>query len=77
MTSKRKWSERRETHRDRAFSSRDDSSATSGGSGTGRPSARGRFSESWKRLSSRGGSTKRGALNSQQPPVVGWVEVGW
>ncbi|XP_030214469.1 transient receptor potential cation channel subfamily M member 3 isoform X1 [Gadus morhua] len=75
MTSKRKWSERRETHRDRAFSSRDDSSATSGGSGTGRPSARGRFSESWKRLSSRGGSTKRGALNSQQPPAQkSWIE---
>ncbi|KAJ3603922.1 hypothetical protein NHX12_028663 [Muraenolepis orangiensis] len=69
MTSKKKWAERRETHRDRAFSSRDDSSATSGASGSGRPTARGRFSESWKRLSSRAGSTKRGALNSQQPPV--------
>jgi hypothetical protein len=37
--------------------------------GLGHPTTRGRFSESWKRLSSRGGSTKRSALNSQQPPV--------
>ncbi|CAL8248721.1 unnamed protein product [Merluccius merluccius] len=75
MTSKKKWAERRETQRDRAFSSRDDSSATSGASGSGRPTTRGRFSESWKRLSSRGGSTKRGALNSQQPPAQkSWIE---
>ncbi len=35
--------------------------------GPGRPSTRGRFSESWKRLSSRHGSTKR--LASQQAAV--------
>ena len=41
-----------------------------GPGGGGRPvGPRGRFSESWKRISSRGGSTKRGALNAQQPPV--------
>ncbi|KAK5932918.1 hypothetical protein CgunFtcFv8_004587 [Champsocephalus gunnari] len=69
MASKKKWSERRELRRDRPFSTRDDSSVASGTSGPGRPTTRGRFSESWKRISSRGGSTKRGALNSQQPPV--------
>ncbi|KAK9522593.1 hypothetical protein VZT92_019045 [Zoarces viviparus] len=69
MASKKKWSERRELRRDRPFSTRDDSSVASGTSGPGRPTTRGRFSESWKRLSSRGGSTKRGVLNSQQPPV--------
>ncbi|XP_037339129.1 transient receptor potential cation channel subfamily M member 3 isoform X2 [Pungitius pungitius] len=75
MASKKKWSERRELRRDRTFSTRDDSSVTSGTSGPGRPTARGRFSESWKRLSSRGGSTKRGALNSQQPPAQkSWIE---
>lgn len=69
MASKKKWADRRELRRDRAFSTRDDSSVASGASGPGRPTTRGRFSESWKRLSSRGGSTKKGALNSQQPPV--------
>lgn len=37
--------------------------------GPGRPSTRGRFSESWKRLSSRHGSTKRSGLASQQAAV--------
>ncbi|KAM7416540.1 hypothetical protein PAMA_018547 [Pampus argenteus] len=69
MASKKKWAERRELRRERAFSTRDDSSVASGTSGPGRPTTRGRFSESWKRLSSRGGSTKRGVLNSQQPPM--------
>ncbi|XP_031705027.1 transient receptor potential cation channel subfamily M member 3 isoform X2 [Anarrhichthys ocellatus] len=75
MASKKKWSERRELRRDRPFSTRDDSSVASGTSGPGRPTTRGRFSESWKRLSSRGGSTKRGVLNSQQPPAQkSWIE---
>ncbi|XP_013868000.1 transient receptor potential cation channel subfamily M member 3 isoform X3 [Austrofundulus limnaeus] len=75
MSSKKKWAERRELRRDRAFSTRDDASVASGASGPGRPTTRGRFSESWKRLSSRGGSTKRGALNSQQPPAQkSWIE---
>ncbi|XP_054587398.1 transient receptor potential cation channel subfamily M member 3 isoform X3 [Nothobranchius furzeri] len=75
MASKKKWAERRELRRDRPFSTRDDSSVASGASGPGRSTTRGRFSESWKRLSSRGGSTKRGALNSQQPPAQkSWIE---
>uniref|UniRef100_A0A8P4G7C0 Transient receptor potential cation channel, subfamily M, member 3 n=1 Tax=Dicentrarchus labrax TaxID=13489 RepID=A0A8P4G7C0_DICLA len=75
MASKKKWAERRELRRDRPFSTRDDSSVASGTSGPGRPTTRGRFSESWKRLSSRGGSTKRGVLNSQQPPAQkSWIE---
>ncbi|XP_029016493.1 transient receptor potential cation channel subfamily M member 3 isoform X11 [Betta splendens] len=75
MASKKKWAERRELRRERPFSTRDDSSVASGTSGPGRPTTRGRFSESWKRLSSRGGSTKRGALNSQQPPAQkSWIE---
>lgn len=69
MASKKKWAEQRELRRERQFSTRDDASVASGTSGPGRSTTRGRFSESWKRLSSRGGSTKRGALNSQQPPV--------
>uniref|UniRef100_A0A668RZM5 Uncharacterized protein n=1 Tax=Oreochromis aureus TaxID=47969 RepID=A0A668RZM5_OREAU len=75
MASKKKWAERREIRRERPFSTRDDSSVASGTSGPGRPTTRGRFSESWKRLSSRGGSTKRGVLNSQQPPAQkSWIE---
>ncbi|XP_050931086.1 transient receptor potential cation channel subfamily M member 3 isoform X2 [Lates calcarifer] len=75
MASKKKWAERRELRRERPFSTRDDSSVASGTSGPGRPTTRGRFSESWKRLSSRGGSTKRGVLNSQQPPAQkSWIE---
>ncbi|KAJ8006006.1 hypothetical protein DPEC_G00123780 [Dallia pectoralis] len=65
MSSAKKWGESRREgiRRNRTFSTREESAA-----GTGRPTTRGRFSESWKRLSSRGGSTKRGPLNSQQPP---------
>ncbi|XP_067376156.1 transient receptor potential cation channel subfamily M member 3 isoform X15 [Channa argus] len=75
MASKKKWAERRELRMERTFSTRDDSSVASGTSGPGRPTTRGRFSESWKRLSSRGGSTKRGVLNSQQPPAQkSWIE---
>ncbi|XP_070992031.1 LOW QUALITY PROTEIN: transient receptor potential cation channel subfamily M member 3 [Oncorhynchus clarkii lewisi] len=72
MASKKKLGDiRREgIRRDRACSTREESSE-----GPGRPTTRGRFSESWKRLSSRGGSTKRGALNSQQPPAQkSWIE---
>lgn len=66
MASKKKWgdSRREGIRRDQAYSMREESSE-----GLGHPTTRGRFSESWKRLSSRGGSTKRSALNSQQPPV--------
>ncbi|XP_049619620.1 transient receptor potential cation channel subfamily M member 3 isoform X6 [Syngnathus scovelli] len=75
MASKKKWSERRETRKEQPFSTRDDASVASGASGPGRPTTRGRFSESWKRLSSRGGSTKRGALGSQQPTAQkSWIE---
>ncbi|KAM9394290.1 transient receptor potential cation channel subfamily M member 3 isoform 3-T3 [Pholidichthys leucotaenia] len=75
MASKKKWAERREIRRERPFSTRDDPSVASGTSGPGRSTTRGRFSESWKRLSSRGGSTKRGVLNSQQPPAQkSWIE---
>uniref|UniRef100_A0A3P8X866 Transient receptor potential cation channel, subfamily M, member 3 n=1 Tax=Esox lucius TaxID=8010 RepID=A0A3P8X866_ESOLU len=72
MSSTKKWGESRRDgiRRNQTFSTRDESSA-----GTGRPTTRGRFSESWKRLSSRGGSTKRGPLNSQQPPAQkSWIE---
>lgn len=34
-----------------------------------RSASRGRFAESWKRLSSKQGSTKRSGLPSQQTPV--------
>ncbi|XP_034025898.1 transient receptor potential cation channel subfamily M member 3 isoform X1 [Thalassophryne amazonica] len=75
MASKKKWAERRELRRERPFSTRDDSSAASGTSGPGRATTKGRFSESWKRISSRGGSTKRGVLNSQQPLAQkSWIE---
>ncbi|XP_028314183.1 transient receptor potential cation channel subfamily M member 3 isoform X9 [Gouania willdenowi] len=75
MASKKKWAERRELKRERPFSTRDDSSVASGTSGPGRSTTRGRFSESWKRLSSRGGSTKRGGLNSQQTQAQkSWIE---
>ncbi|XP_054628837.1 transient receptor potential cation channel subfamily M member 3 isoform X10 [Dunckerocampus dactyliophorus] len=75
MASKKKWAERREQHREQPFSTRDDASVASGASGPGRPTTRGRFSESWKRLSSRGGSTKRGTLGSQQPGAQkSWIE---
>ncbi|KAL1274106.1 hypothetical protein QQF64_026920 [Cirrhinus molitorella] len=47
---KRKWEGRREGFK--VSSTREEAQ------GPGRPSTRGRFSESWKRLSSRQGSTK-------------------
>ncbi|KAJ7335534.1 hypothetical protein JRQ81_013475 [Phrynocephalus forsythii] len=34
-----------------------------------RSASRGRFAESWKRISSRRGSSKRSGLPSQAPPV--------
>ncbi|XP_067087014.1 LOW QUALITY PROTEIN: transient receptor potential cation channel subfamily M member 3-like [Osmerus mordax] len=72
MSSKKKWGDRREGRRERSCSGREEGSAAAG---PGRPTTRGRFSESWKRISSRGGSTKRGALNSQQPPgQKSWIE---
>ncbi|XP_057688849.1 transient receptor potential cation channel subfamily M member 3 isoform X15 [Corythoichthys intestinalis] len=73
MSSKKKWAERRDTRKEQTFATRDDASVASGASG--RPTSRGRFSESWRRLSSRGGSTKRGALGSQQPQAQkSWIE---
>ncbi|XP_034955951.2 transient receptor potential cation channel subfamily M member 3 isoform X1 [Zootoca vivipara] len=40
-----------------------------------RSASRGRFAESWKRLSSRQGSTKRSGLSSQPPPAQkSWIE---
>lgn len=60
---KRKWGDRREAVR--AVSTRDDPQ------NPGRRTSRGRFSESWKRLSSRQGSTKRSGLGSQQSQVRG------
>ncbi|XP_048847692.1 transient receptor potential cation channel subfamily M member 3 isoform X2 [Brienomyrus brachyistius] len=43
--------------------------------GPGRSTARGRFSESWKRLSSRQSSTKRAGLAAQQLPAQkSWIE---
>lgn len=58
---KRKWGDRREAIR--ACSTRDDPQ------NPGRRTSRGRFSESWKRLSSRQGSTKRSGLGSLQQQV--------
>ncbi|XP_077456417.1 transient receptor potential cation channel subfamily M member 3 isoform X3 [Stigmatopora argus] len=73
MSSKKKWAERRDTRKEQTFATRDDASVASGASG--RLTSRGRFSESWRRLSSRGGSTKRGPLGSQQPPAQkSWIE---
>ncbi|GAA6109843.1 transient receptor potential cation channel subfamily M member 3 isoform X1 [Tachysurus ichikawai] len=55
---KRKWDGRREGFR--VNTTREETQ------GPGRPTSRGRFSESWKRLSSRQGSTKRSGLAAQQ-----------
>ncbi|XP_052448984.1 transient receptor potential cation channel subfamily M member 3 isoform X4 [Carassius gibelio] len=64
---KRKWEERRE-----GFNV---NSTKEEAQGPGRPSTRGRFSESWKRLSSRKGSTKRSGLASQQAAAQkSWIE---
>ncbi|KAL8203261.1 UNVERIFIED_CONTAM: hypothetical protein K2H54_046137 [Gekko kuhli] len=38
-----------------------------------RSASRGRFAESWKRLSSRRGSTKRAGLQAHQPAVSAWT----
>lgn len=61
VMTKRKWEGRREGFK--VSSTREEAQ------GPGRPSTRGRFSESWKRLSSRQGSTKRSGLASQQALV--------
>lgn len=61
VMTKRKWEGRREGFK--VSSTREEAQ------GPGRPSTRGRFSESWKRLSSRQGSTKRSGLASQQVAV--------
>ncbi|KAG7318573.1 hypothetical protein KOW79_018328 [Hemibagrus wyckioides] len=58
---KRKWEGRREGFR--VNTTREETQ------GPGRPTSRGRFSESWKRLSSRQGSTKRSGLAAQQAAV--------
>ncbi|KAF7687631.1 hypothetical protein HF521_014859 [Silurus meridionalis] len=58
---KRKWEGRREGFR--VNTTREEAQ------GPGRPTSRGRFSESWKRLSSRQGSTKRSGLAAQQAAV--------
>uniref|UniRef100_A0A8C1M8C6 Transient receptor potential cation channel, subfamily M, member 3 n=1 Tax=Cyprinus carpio TaxID=7962 RepID=A0A8C1M8C6_CYPCA len=64
---KRKWEGRREGFK--VSSTREEAQ------GPGRPSTRGRFSESWKRLSSRQGSTKRSGLASQQVAAQkSWIE---
>ncbi|XP_050964853.1 transient receptor potential cation channel subfamily M member 3 isoform X2 [Labeo rohita] len=64
---KRKWEGRREGFK--VNSTREEAQ------GPGRPSTRGRFSESWKRLSSRQGSTKRSGLASQQAAAQkSWIE---
>ncbi|XP_026112528.1 transient receptor potential cation channel subfamily M member 3-like isoform X4 [Carassius auratus] len=64
---KRKWEERREGFK--VNSTKEEAQ------GPGRPSTRGRFSESWKRLSSRKGSTKRSGLASQQAAAQkSWIE---
>lgn len=58
---KRKWDGRREGFR--VNTTREEAQ------GPSRPTSRGRFSESWKRLSSRQGSTKRSGLAAQQAAV--------
>ncbi|XP_058231610.1 transient receptor potential cation channel subfamily M member 3 isoform X10 [Hemibagrus wyckioides] len=64
---KRKWEGRREGFR--VNTTREETQ------GPGRPTSRGRFSESWKRLSSRQGSTKRSGLAAQQAAAQkSWIE---
>ncbi|XP_053530255.1 transient receptor potential cation channel subfamily M member 3 isoform X1 [Ictalurus punctatus] len=64
---KRKWEGRREGFR--VNTTREEAQ------GPGRPTSRGRFSESWKRLSSRQGSTKRSGLAAQQAAAQkSWIE---
>lgn len=63
----KKW--RDATEMERGCSDREDSAESRRRS---RSASRGRFAESWKRLSSKQGSTKRSGLPSQQTPVSGW-----
>ncbi|KAG5213327.1 hypothetical protein MJG53_003375 [Ovis ammon polii x Ovis aries] len=60
----KKW--RDATEMERGCSDREDSAESRRRS---RSASRGRFAESWKRLSSKQGSTKRSGLPSQQTPV--------
>ncbi|KAL1788766.1 transient receptor potential cation channel subfamily M member 3 isoform X16 [Sigmodon hispidus] len=60
----KKWRDAGEM--ERACSDREDSAESRRRS---RSASRGRFAESWKRLSSKQGSTKRSGLPSQQTPV--------
>lgn len=62
----KKW--RDAVEMERGCSDRDDSAESRRRS---RSASRGRFAESWKRLSSKQGSTKRSGLPSQQTPVSG------
>lgn len=62
----KKWRDAAEV--ERGCSDRDDSAESRRRS---RSASRGRFAESWKRLSSKQGSTKRSGLPSQQTPVSG------
>ncbi|XP_042610705.1 transient receptor potential cation channel subfamily M member 3-like isoform X3 [Cyprinus carpio] len=67
VMTKRKWEGRREGFK--VNTTKEEAQ------GPGRPSTRGRFSESWKRLSSRKGSTKRSGLASQQAAAQkSWIE---
>ncbi|KAI4542178.1 hypothetical protein MG293_007557 [Ovis ammon polii] len=60
----KKW--RDATEMERGCSDREDSAESRRRS---RSASRGRFAESWKRLSSKQGSTKRSGLPSQQTPL--------
>lgn len=62
----KKWRDAAEV--ERGCSDRDDNAESRRRS---RSASRGRFAESWKRLSSKQGSTKRSGLPSQQTPVSG------
>lgn len=62
----KKWRDAAEV--ERGCSDREDSAESRRRS---RSASRGRFAESWKRLSSKQGSTKRSGLPSQQTPVSG------
>ncbi|XP_019319161.1 transient receptor potential cation channel subfamily M member 3 isoform X3 [Panthera pardus] len=66
----KKWRDAAEM--ERGCSDRDDSAESRRRS---RSASRGRFAESWKRLSSKQGSTKRSGLPSQQTPAQkSWIE---
>lgn len=66
----KKWRDAGEM--ERGCSDREDSAESRRRS---RSASRGRFAESWKRLSSKQGSTKRSGLPAQQTPVS-WGESG-